>query len=220
MAERRVGRELAPALVQAWHEFSVAFGEFPFGSGLYTAPMQYGPANPLWGEPTRYKASPIGFPYDDLESWRTPYPAEVFIGQLEKVAGGFEQALERLKQATRSVSADAGQHQACAREMAVAQAAAIHFRSSADQARFVWTRNRLASATSAAEARPLLDDLEGLLRREVHSARRLYALQMEDSRLGFEASNQYYYVPLDLVEKVINCQDLLTRWLPAQRSRW
>jgi hypothetical protein len=47
----------------------------------------------------------------------------------------------------------------------------------------------------------------------------LHAVQSRDSRIGFEASNQYYYVPVDLAEKVINCQDLLTRWLPAERSR-
>jgi hypothetical protein len=35
-----------------------------------------------------------------------------------------------------------------------------------------------------------------------------------------EASNQYYYVPLDLGEKMLNCHDLLTRWLPAQRARF
>ena len=29
----------------------------------------------------------------------------------------------------------------------------------------------------------------------------------------FEASNRYYHVPLDLVEKGLNCRDLLERWL-------
>jgi len=31
----------------------------------------------------------------------------------------------------------------------------------------------------------------------------------QDSRIGFEASNQYFYLPLDLVEKVVNCQYVL-----------
>jgi hypothetical protein len=38
---------------------------------------------------------------------------------------------------------------------------------------------------------------------------------VKDSRLGFEASNQYAYVPLDLVEKVLNCRELLDR-LPKE----
>jgi hypothetical protein len=60
--------------------------------------------------------------------------------------------------------------------------------------------------------------LERLLCTEIELAVRLHAVQSRDSRIGFEASNQYYYVPVDLAEKVINCQDLLARWLPAQRS--
>jgi hypothetical protein len=38
----------------------------------------------------------------------------------------------------------------------------------------------------------------------------MFELSSTDSRLGFEASNHYFYVPLDLVEKVINCNYLKT----------
>jgi len=38
-------------------------------------------------------------------------------------------------------------------------------------------------------------------------------------RLGFEASNQYAYIPMDLAEKVLCCRDLLDRWLPAMRAK-
>jgi len=47
----------------------------------------------------------------------------------------------------------------------------------------------------------------------------MYEIQRRDSRIGFEAANHYFFIPLDLVEKVINCRDLLTRWLPAERTR-
>ena len=40
-------------------------------------------------------------------------------------------------------------------------------------------------------------------------------LAKEDSRIGFEASNQYHYLPLDLVEKVVNCEYVLKHWLPS-----
>jgi hypothetical protein len=35
------------------------------------------------------------------------------------------------------------------------------------------------------------------------------AISRKDSAIGYEASNQYYYRPLDLVEKVINCQQVI-----------
>ena len=223
VAERRFGKVLAPAFVQAWREFSVAFSEFPFHGGLvYNAPMQYGPSNLLWAEPTGYHATMIGFPYDDLDGWRAVYPPAVFIAQFEKVADGFEQALAKLNTvfpADRS-KLRAGECQAANDEITVAEAAAIHFRTTANQARFVQTRRALAGAKAAAEARPLLQTLETILQDEIRLARRLHALQSRDSRLGFEASNHYYYVPADLAEKVLNCRDLLDRWLPAQRAKY
>ena len=62
--------------------------------------------------------------------------------------------------------------------------------------------------------------MDRLLAAEIAAALELLELQKRDSRLGFEASNQYYYVPMDLAEKVLNCRDLAERWLPAQRARF
>ena len=53
-----------------------------------------------------------------------------------------------------------------------------------------------------------------------HPTVRLHAIQARDSRIGFEATTQYYYVPVDLGEKVLNGRDLLDRWLPSERARW
>jgi hypothetical protein len=38
--------------------------------------------------------------------------------------------------------------------------------------------------------------------------RALYDLTLDDSRIGFESSNQYYCMPLDLVERVVNCESI------------
>jgi hypothetical protein len=39
----------------------------------------------------------------------------------------------------------------------------------------------------------------------------MHGIQTHDSRIGFEASNQYNYVPVDLGEKVLNCRYLLEK---------
>ncbi|MCJ7560256.1 hypothetical protein MUO79_06515 [Candidatus Bathyarchaeota archaeon] len=49
---------------------------------------------------------------------------------------------------------------------------------------------------------------------EIQNAKRLFVLTREDPRIGFEASNHYYYLLLDLVEKAINCEYILNTWLP------
>jgi len=210
VAERRFGAALAPAVVKAWRGYSAAFREFPYHIGVvYSAPQQVGPANLLWAQPTGYAATMVGFPYDHLDGWRGVYPPDIFIAQFEKVAAGFEQTLAELRQQAGPLRATPEQHRDMERECGVAEAAAIHFRSAANQARFVLARERLAQSVDTASTLKLEDDLKGVLRSELALARRLYALQRADSRLGFEASNQYYYVPVDLIEKVVNCCALL-----------
>lgn len=216
VAQRRFGPVLAEPMVAAWRAFSRAFGEFPFdGSVVYNAPMQCGPSNLLFAQPTGYRSTMVGFPYDDLNQWRGPYPADVFIGQMEKVAQGFEEACHTLRQRVGAAGSGVSrpQLQQANEELDVAEAAAIHFRSTANQARFVRARQIMAEATAGEERAASRAELIRLLREELVLARRLYALQRRDSRIGFEASNQYYYVPEDLAEKVLNC-----RWLLEQSS--
>ncbi len=210
---------LAIRIVETWTEMSAAFSEFPFAIGtVYSAPLQLGPANLLWGEATGKRASMVGFPYDDLTSWRSVYPPKVFIEQLEKVAAGFEAGAEKiLKSANPTGRLNTSNWVA---EVRLAQAAAIHFRSVANQARFVVARQNLAAAKDTAAASPELVELERVLQEEIKLANRLWFIQQADSRIGFEASNQYFYIPQDLAEKVLNCRDLLARWLPAQRAKW
>ena len=89
---------------------------------------------------------------------------------------------------------------------------AIHFRASANQARFVLAR-RAAMKAGDSGREPHRQEMERILRDEIALARRLHAIQSRDSRIGFEASNQYYYVPVDLMEKVINCRHLLDQFV-------
>ena len=69
-------------------------------------------------------------------------------------------------------------------------------------------RDALASATSAEAKDEHRQQILALLEAESKLARKLHALTLADSRLGFEASNHYFYVPGDLIEKVINCDHL------------
>lgn len=226
VAVRRFGAGIAPAVVRAWKAFSAAFQEFPYhGSVVYSAPLQTGPSNLLWAEPTGYRASMVGFPYDDLDGWRGPYPATVFAAQLEKVADGFDHAIRLLADATVSERNPVGSPRAIGEaaligELRVAEAAAIHWRSVANQTRFTLARNEYLQAADKISALAALTEMERRAHLEAALAQRLHALQRADARLGFEATNHYFYVPADLAEKVLNCRHLLDEWLPAERRKW
>jgi hypothetical protein len=189
VAAERYGPENIPAARRSWRAFSAAFREYPYdGQVVYQAPQQYGPSNLLFAKPTHYAATMVGFPYDDLDAWRGPYPRDVFAQQFGLVADGWSAGVEALKTIPGAV-AEADRR--------LAEAAGCHFQSVADQARFVMARESGDQAAMAAS-----------LAREAASARRLFDLARADTRIGFEASNHAYYMPLDLVEKVVNVRHL------------
>ena len=220
VAVRRFGAAHAPAVLEAWRAFSEAFREFPFHGGLiYTSPVHMGAANLLWESPTGYHATMVGFPYDDLATWRAIYPEDVFIGQFEKMADGFDAAIADLRDAVGALDEAQPQGRALREELDVMATCAIHYRSVANQARFVVARRALAEAASPEAARDAIETLEAVIEGDMALAKALYAVQGRDSRMGYEASNQYYYLAVDLAEKVLNGHDLLTRWLPVERAK-
>lgn len=211
IAAERFGPEGAPLARQAWTAMSEAFREYPFHiSVVYTCPVQWGSANPLYPERTGYSATMWGLPYDNLDGWRGPYPPDVFAAQFEKVAAGFREGIQQLERA--AALAPPASRTDVATDLRFARAAANHFQAVANQSRFVAARDALAdpAADHSAEQRAALTEtMRQAARDEIALAKELYTLVKEDSRIGFEPSCQYFYLPLDLVEKVINCRAIL-----------
>jgi hypothetical protein len=207
IARRRFGPEGAPHARRAWAAFSRAFREYPFHVGvLYQSPVQMGPANLLYPAATHYRSTMTGIPYDDLDGWRGPYPAQVFAAQFAKVADLWEPGLGELAQAAAKTPADRAAEARA--ELCFARAAWLHFSSVAEQARFTAARNALAQSPPLAPAQrdALLESMRQAAQSEARAARELFRLARENSCLGYEAANQYFYLPIDLMEKVVNCR--------------
>jgi len=90
----------------------------------------------------------------------------------------------------------------------LAKAAYLHFYSVANQCNFVIARDKYLDENKKGS----VEDLQRILDKEIQAAVQLFDLVHKDSRIGFEASNQYYYVPQDLMEKVINAEYLKNLW--------
>jgi hypothetical protein len=209
IASERYGVAALPAARKAWTAFSKAFKEYPYSGGtLYTAPQQYGPANLLYEKATGYKATMVGFPYDDLKSWRGIYPDSIFIRQFNLVAEGWLKGLEDFRQ-VKNMS-DSLHRQTALSDERIAAAAYLHFASVVNQARFVMYRDSLANKNLTPGIRKSLKkNICNILRNEIALAAELFRICREDPRIGYEASNQYYYVEQDLIEKILNCRFLL-----------
>lgn len=216
LARERFGPNGAAHAREAWTLMSRAFRQYPFHvSVVYTSPVQIGPANALYPSTTGYRATMWGIPYDDLERWRGPYPPEVFAAQFETIAEGWRAGIAQLQAAV--AKTPPGRRKEVRADLLFAQAAGIKFQSVANQARFILARDALAGRSdslSPEERRRLRVEIKRLLESEIDLARQLFALVQEDSRIGFEPTCHYFYLPLDLVEKVVNCRWLLQHFEP------
>jgi hypothetical protein len=215
VAQARYGVEAAPDVLTAWSKFSTAFTEYPFHGGfVYNGPAQCGPSNLLYPEPTGYKATMVGFPYDDVDGWRAVYPADVLAGQFEKIATGWKEGLASFQGAVGKAETPT-QRAILHEDLGIAEAAGLHFRSVANQIRFTLARNVLLSGSLTGEEREAqVTAIRKTVDDEIDIASRLFVLARQDPRIGYEASNHYYYLPLDLEEKVVNCRYVTDIWLP------
>jgi hypothetical protein len=206
VARERFGPAAAPHARKAWTAFSRAFQEYPYSVAvLYHGPLQLGPANLMYPRRTGWRATMVGFPYDDVASWCPPYSPQVFASQLEKMAAGWEPGLEELRLAVEQTPAD--KRSAAEAELRYARAARLYFQSAANQTRFVQARNLPADgAGSPTDRRQQSEELRRLLQQEIAVAREMFTLARQDACIGFEAASQYFYLPLDLVEKVFSCR--------------
>jgi hypothetical protein len=207
VARRRYGADAAAYILTAWERFSTAFQEFPYGVVAgYNIPLQHGPANPLRIKPTGYRAAMILFPYDDLKNWLGPYSPEIARQQFEKLTRLWEGGLEHFRQALPHVPKERAA--SARKDLGIAETCWLHFRSVANQIHFYRLREELGKASPATRA-SLINEMKQIAKSEMELARRLYAVARQDSTIGYEASNHYYYRPLDLAEKVLNCEYLI-----------
>ncbi len=221
MAVKYFGNDGARLARNGWRVVSDAFEEFPFsGSVVYTAPNQIGAANLLRLNPSGWRASMVGIPYDDVDSWRQPYPADVFASQMEKCGRGFIEGSELLRQASNFSPADRVEE--AERQALYAEFAGTVFLSVANQVQFIQLRNERIELLKEKASGELLEEkalhlseiekrMIEIARDEISLARRALTATLKDSRIGFESTNQYWFAPGDLVEKIISCNDVIRR---------
>lgn len=205
LALEMFGEKAAKSVLKAWKRFGEAFSEFPLHACfcLYIGPQNYGPMNLLFMKPSGYRGTMLGFPYDDLDLWRGPrFPAPVFEDQFRRLSEGWAEGLAILSGVADARAGEASRELDDLRQ--VAEAAYCHFRSTYLQVRFINLRDHPASpGEHRIHMRAVLDEEIGL-------ARKLLSIMRKDSRIGFEASNHYYYTENSLLEKILNC-DMIAR---------
>ena len=127
----------------------------------------------------------VCYAYDDYMHWTQPYPLDIYLLQYEKLLKAWEDGLVLL----------GGKPSKNIAELSLfAKAAYAHFKSDYLQTKFAKLKeNKKENA----------EEIAKVLQEEKENARMLLSLLYEDGRIGFEASNHYYYTDRNLVEKII-----------------
>lgn len=181
----------AETVHDAVRHFCRGFREYPFSCDhMYFSPQNLGPAN-MWSIKRDEKEScMVGYAFDDAEKWLEKYPYDVFMRQTEKLLDEWRRGLDIL----RSID-DATE--STAELLLFAEVAYIHFESDLLHTEYaVLKRDIRKNKARLAE----LADLSS------SAAEKLLALSVQDGRVGYEASNHYYYTPNLLKEKIINLE--------------
>ena len=180
--------ERAKTCVQA---FSSAFRHYPFSqSAVYYAPMQTGASNLWYRANTGLNATMVCYPYDDTESWRGAFSAEEFLEKLQRLLAEWSAGLQSLQER---------QGNAAYEELKrMAQTVYVYMKSVFLQ----FTYNRKKERANRAELLPLMEE-------EWRLTKALYALSAADARIGYEATNHYYFTQNTFLEKFVNLWTLM-----------
>lgn len=197
IAARRYGAGAVDSAVRGWTKLSAAFtGEFPF-FGSYNPPLQHGPSLPLYRRdiPPPFGNATLFNPQDDWRRWPPPYAPEVTVRLLNHLCDRWDDGLKDL----REVVARSGARRALAgRDFGVAWMVGYHWRAFARGLEFYQARD----AGDAA-------GMKRIAAGELQATQQAFRLVRADSRFGWEAELQYFYRPLDVLERLISLEAVL-----------
>lgn len=197
-----LGETLAEGVYKAQKKLSDAFSHYPFHMDtLYFGPQNFGPMAPFFLEKTGYEASMIGFPYDDVEKWSGIYPPTVYEDEYRQLLTGWREGVEDLLLYEEK-------NQELDEMILMAQTVLCQYESAYHHIQFVNQRNMAFSKGAELPKQELLR----IVHEEMETVQTLIRLRLQDSRIGFESSNHYFYTLQDLKEKMINlayCEERL-----------
>ena len=186
-------REEANGVHSAVKEFCKGFKRFPFSiDALYFSPKNVGCAN-LWDLEAEEKFSAmVGLSFDDYENWIKPYPYEVYVSEYKRLLFHWKKGLKILRTMQGNPAA--------AETLLFAEAAYLHFEADLLQTEFSYYKRK-----ENFNAERLLK----ITRRALRATKELMLLQSRDARIGYEASNHYFYNKRTLTEKIVNCKNII-----------
>ncbi len=181
----------APLVKESVSRMSEAFRNYPYNiTTLYCGPQQVGPGNLWYRQKTCLDATMVTYPFDDADGWCGTYSKEAFVKCLEKMLNLWEEGLDMIS--------DVKGNEEFEQLKRYAKVFRLHFRSFLNSLNFIEAREKFDEAS-----------LGQIIENEKAFTKELYAIAGKDCRIGYEASNHYYYTQNTFLEKIICLESLL-----------
>lgn len=172
--------------------FSDAFGDFPFSmETLYFGGQAQGATNLWYKEKTGYKSTMVCYPYDDIEGWCGDFSLNEYTTKLTSLRDKWQKGLEIINGINGGVSFEDFKR--------YANVFYINVSSVINGVKYNLSR----SGKDKNKIRECI-----LLEEEL--TKKSYALSSQDCRIGYEASNHYYFTQNTFLEKLVNLENLKT----------
>lgn len=212
----------APRVVRAWRLFAEAYDHYPLTNAFqYYGPMQDGVVWPLHLRPVHLPLAP---------TWKLEYPpsgdriGECFSGthtfaEVLELCGDMSDTWKRGCDVLVELQPQFAGNPERLRDITVAEALGIQFRSGYNILRFYDLREQLLYGPPETKA-AALDELRGIVGEEIDNSLRMAKLCEANSFLGFHAEAEgYKYFPAKLHWRVALLRELLdTEFAEAERA--
>ncbi|MBO5223694.1 MAG: hypothetical protein J6C23_04190 [Clostridia bacterium] len=180
----------APVIKQAVKLFSEGYKSYPYDiRTLYMGNQECGPSNLMYPHKTGYTATMVGFPFDDVNTWVGTHTVESYTSKLSVLLKKWEQGLAMLE----NVSGNDNVTEL----IRFAKVVYINLKSTLVQIDFNLKRENGNN-----------QELLALINEELSLTKQLYELSAQDARIGYEASNHYYFTQNSFLEKLVNLEYL------------
>lgn len=211
LAREEYGERAGKLVREAWRECSATYTEYPFNiSAIYNGPHHIGPSNIFYVTPTNYRATMVGIPYDHYDRWRNLYPIKVWYSQMERCAAGFAKGVALLNEAYKVANGE--ERRRVWEQLSRAKAIFIHLQSSAVQGRFFEARDLYLKEKDSAKRAEYKATMRKACEEELQLIKDMLPVLSADSKIAYESSNHYFYLPCDLGEAYLSVLYAL-RWL-------
>ena len=182
--------ENATLVKEAVKYFSDGFRSYPYDiHTLYRGNQQVGASNLLYPSKTGYKATMVGFPFDDVNSWVGNYTKKEYVSLLKNLLALWEKGLSLVEGKEGNSN--------FAQLILYAKVVFTNLKSTLVQIEF-------NEARESGDKQKIL----ALLQEETALSKQHYALASADCKIGYEASNHYYYTQNSFLEKLVNLEYL------------